>query len=255
MKRLSFSIAVATMNGKALKTPHFSDARYMIVDQGTTPMGHGDSKYFYMPTRGLSLSRNVALDECRSDVLLVADDDVCHVDGVEEIVINEFLRTGADIITFQIVTPEGVAFKPYAPSRFCHRVRSIMRVNSIEIAMRVESVRNVGVRFDTAFGLGAKYPTGEEIIFLADALKAGLDVRYAPVPIVVHPAESSGSSLLKNDRLIRAKGAMFRRIFGLGGYVAAMAFAVRHHGKSGYGLFGFLVRIFSGVSGFCRGGS
>lgn len=241
------------MYGAAIKNPNFKKASYFFVDQGTSPCCDSSSRYVFTATRGLSISRNTAISECSSDIILISDDDVRHFDEVEATVLSEFARTGADILTFQIMTPEGHPFKSYSPSAFTHSARSVMRVNSIEIAMRLKSVKDKGLKFDEEFGLGGRYPTGEEIIFLSDALKAGLDVRYVPVPIVVHPAESSGGSLFKNSRLIGAKGAMFCRIMGFGGYFACMAFAVKHHKKSGYGLLGFMSRIWKGAYEYRNG--
>lgn len=241
------------MHGAAIKNPNLNNASYFIVDQGASPCCESSSRYIFTDTRGLSKSRNIAINECSADILLISDDDVRHFDEVEAIILSEFARTGADILTFQITTPEGHPFKTYNPSAFTHSARSVMRVNSIEIAVRVKSVKDKGLKFDEEFGLGARYPTGEEIIFLSDALKAGLNVRYVPVPIVVHPVESSGGSLFKNDPLIGAKGAMFCRIFGFGGYFACTAFAVKHHKKSGYGFLGFMSRILKGAYEYRNG--
>jgi hypothetical protein len=113
-------------------------------------------------------------------------------------------------------------------------------------------VLRAGISFDLTFGLGAKYPTGEEIIFLIDAYRAGLDIRFMPVPIVIHPKESSGSNLYKNDPLIKAKGAMFARIFGHLAAFHCAAFAVKHHKKSGYSLPGVLRRILGGYFEYLR---
>lgn len=247
------SIAVATMRGIGIVS-RFSGSRYIIIDQGdqTAIAGALIQNYYFIKSRGLSVSRNEALRICKSKYLLFADDDVVHIeDGIQKIV-DEFERTGADILTFSIRTPEGGAFKEYREHPFIHTPRSLFKVNSIEIAVRVAAVRRSGLWFDTRFGLGAEHPTGEEIIFLQDAHRAGLDIRYAPVPIVIHPRESSGSNLKGNEALIQAKGAMFGRIFGTMAYLYCTAFAAKHYRNSDYSFPKFLCLILKGCRTFLR---
>lgn len=249
----NLSIGVATMHGRGV-VPRFSTAPYLVFDQGDEPDPAGASIYGYhfMDSRGLSISRNLALQCCDTKYLLFADDDVFHVrEGVEQIAL-EFERTNADILTFMIRTPDGGLFRNYKKERFSHSRRSLFRVSSIEIAIRVDSVRRVGLQFDTRFGLGAENPTGEEVIFLLDAYNAGLDIRFSPIVIVTHPKESSGSNLIGNHRLIRAKGAMFGRIFGYWGLLYCIAFSAKHYRKSGLALNFFLREILLGCIGFVR---
>jgi hypothetical protein len=68
--------------------------------------------------------------------------------------------------------------------------------------------------FDLDFGLGSLYPSGEEYIFLTDALKLGLNVGYFPVVIGIHPDSSSGDDFFSSPIKIQAKRQMFIRIFG-----------------------------------------
>jgi hypothetical protein len=157
----------------------------------------------------------------------------------------------ADIITFQVRTPDGAFFKDnYKKEPEWHTLRTIMRVCSIEIAFRRERVLQSGVRFDERFGLGAAFPTSEEAIFLADAIRAGLKVRYAPVPIVVHGRESSGAAFSRNPRLIKAKGAMFLRVFGMLSVPISLLFAAMKYKKSEMGFFHFVVCMLKGMREF-----
>lgn len=244
------SIGVSTMHGRGVLS-QFAARHYFIIDQGIKPVERvGASDYVFLTSRGLSISRNVAVERCGTEFLLFSDDDVVHLSGVPERIIEEFDKTNADIVTFTAQTPDGEFFKQYAGQGFRHTMRSVFRVSSIEIAVRVSAVRRAGLKFDEEFGLGAKYPTGEEIVFLADALRAGLIVRFCPFPIVVHPKESSGARLYRNDSLIRAKGAMFGRVFPFFGWTLSMAFAVKHYQASGYSFAKFMRLILDGYFQF-----
>lgn len=246
-------VAVSTMDGQRVLSK-FLKRNYLIIDQGNVPATAltSSSGYFFTKERGLSSSRNDALSLCGSKYLLFADDDVSHINEGLEYIEKEFERTGADIITFMIKTPGGQPFKKYKENSFKHNRRSLFRVNSIEIAVRTSAVKDAGLLFDKRFGLGSQFPTGEEIIFLNDAYNAGLDIRYCPVPIVIHPAESSGSNLWQNDVLIRAKGAMFARVFGYSAYAYCALFSVKHFKKSGYGFIKFFIFLLQGCQLFFR---
>jgi hypothetical protein len=226
----------ATTDGRLNARLHELGDRDIVVDQriGGRAVGTSDPRVLTFAERGLSRSRNRALDAASATLCVIADDDVRHVSGFREIVIESFdADSRADIITFQIVTPDGEPFKRYADRACWHGPRSLLRVSSVEIAFRREAVLRAGLRFDESFGLGAKWPTGEELIFLQDARRAGLRIRYIPVPIAIHPSESSGAQLAGNPALAPAKGAMFERMFGWMAPAAMLAFALRHHRSAG----------------------
>ena len=121
-----------------------------------------------------------------------------------------------------------------------------MRVASVEIALRRSSIEESRLRFDEHFGLGAEFPTGEENIFLADALDKGLKLLYMPIPIVMHPPESSGQDY-DNIKLVQAKGAMFERIFGLKGHAVSFLFALKKYKSSSHSLFRFYFLMLQGT--------
>ncbi len=197
--------------------------------------------------KGLSKSRNHALDHATGEICLLSDDDLYYKEDIEGLVIQAFREhPTADIITFQIETPDGKAFNTYGDKPFWHNKRSIMRVASVEIAFKRNSINKTHLRFDEYFGLGAEFPTGEENIFLADALDKGLKLLYMPIPIVVHPPESSGQNY-DDIKLVQAKGAMFERIFGLKGYAVSFLFAFKKYKPSRHSLLRFYSLMLQGA--------
>lgn len=204
--------------------------------------------------RGSSNSRNMALNNAIGDICLIADDDVGYVDNAEEIINCAFRdNPSADIITFQIITPEGKPFnKGYPVHKQWHNSRSILRCASIEIAFRKDSIIQAGIKLDVDFGLGSKYRVHDEIIFLKDALDNNLKLLYIPIPIVIHPAESSGTDF--NDHLIVSKGAAFVRLFGYKGMFLNILFAIKKHAEysNKYSFLGFLMKMFEGSIKYIR---
>ncbi len=202
-------------------------------------------------TRGLSQSRNVGLDNLKSDFLLIADDDVYYERNFEA-TIRESIEKFNDAagFTYQIRTPDEKLFKKYKPSYFVHNRKSILKVSSISLLLNFARLNETGLRFDMNFGLGNKYPTGEENIFLNDLIGKGEILYYIPKVIVYHPKESSGSNI--NEELIFSKGALFHRMYGQYGFLAILLFLFKKKGLQAFGNNAKL--LLAGVRGFIEYG-
>jgi len=246
---LKFQVLISTVDGRYLKRNNPLSTPHLIINQLTNsrPISAKSENLFEFIERGLSRSRNHALDLAKGEICLLSDDDLGYKENFEEIVIKTFEQNPtADIVTFQIETPEGKPFKNYSAKTFWHNKRSIMRVASVEIAFRRSSIQEKGLRFDENFGLGAEFPTGEENIFLSDALDRDLKILSIPIPIVIHPQESSGAAF-NDPRLLQAKGAMFERIFGSKGYAVSFIFALKKYKQSNYSLYHFFKLMIQGA--------
>jgi glycosyltransferase involved in cell wall biosynthesis len=162
--------------------------------------------------RGLSRSRNRALELARGKLLVFCDDDVEYLPGALASLRRGFAaHPGAAVVTFQFLTREtGKPFKRYAPSPQRHGLFSVASVSTIEIALRRDLAGHL--RFDERFGLGAELASGEENIWLADALHAGLGAGYFPEPLCDHPGLSTGHRAWTAADA-RTKGALLRRMY------------------------------------------
>lgn len=198
--------------------------------------------------KGLSKSRNCAIDAVNGGICLITDDDVSFDPDLFDSIREAYsMYPDADIITFQAKTPEGEFFKTYPTSPFMHNTKSVARVSSIEMTFRIDSIKKANIKFDEQFGLGAQYPTGEEFIFLTDALKKGLRIYFYPKVLAVHPKESSGSTL--DEKIFIAKGAMFARVFGFKGYAVSLLFAIKKYSmyKNKFSVFIAFSRMIEGA--------
>ncbi|UVO19527.1 glycosyltransferase [Stutzerimonas stutzeri] len=258
---MSFEILMATMNRNLIEDidwdyKNCGDSSVLLINQsnfiGDTTSGN--VRMISTTERGSSKSRNTALAETKATHAIFADDDVAYVDNMEEIVMGYFKEyPSADIITFQIATPDGGKFNPGYREQACwHNWRTLLKCASIEIAFKPESIRGAGILLDEKFGLGSKYRVHDEVIFLKDALSAGLNILYVPVPIVIHPAESSGTNFTRE--LIYSKGAAFVRLFGPKGMVFNLLFSLIKYPiyKHQIGFWSFLGNMFRGSFGFLR---
>lgn len=217
----------------------------------TFTLNQNNLRILSFPEKGLSKSRNRSLDQITESIGLISDQDIQFKKGFQDIIISEFEQyPNADIIVFQIEDEQGNLLKKYRKEACWMNQRDIMKVSSVEIAFKASSILKNKLSFDEDFGLGATFPTGEETIFLSDALKKGLQIKYLPFPIVIHPRNSSGRQFLNNASLIRAKGAMFYRMFGINAYPISIIFAIRKFKLSSDTLVNFVHLMFQGISSY-----
>ena len=171
--------------------------------------------------RGLSRSRNRAIDNSRRRFGLICDDDEVLVDGYPEIIERAFEnQPDAALICFRIenrprhLNPKGQRMGKW----------SSISVASAQIAIDLDAVKKAGVRFDVLMGAGSGNGAGEEAKFVQDCLKAGLRIYYVPEAIctigVIHQTETDkeGESTWftgLNEDYFYQKGATTRYMFGL----------------------------------------
>lgn len=205
--------------------------RYLVIDQSDGGGPPRDGRVFVQSGRGLSRSRNAALEHATADWCFVCDDDIDLEPDAPARVRRELQRRPkADVVLFAVRDVDTGEVRGLPPSRWWPPIARVLSVSSIQIAYRRAAVLEAGLRFDERFGLGAVHASGEEAIFLADAVRAGLRLEWSDVPVALHPARSSGSDYADESSalaLARAKGAALARIFGAARWPWMLALAWR----------------------------
>uniref|UniRef100_UPI000CEC6FFE glycosyltransferase family A protein n=1 Tax=Acinetobacter indicus TaxID=756892 RepID=UPI000CEC6FFE len=250
---MKIEILCSTMHGKVPLSidKGFNQEKMIIVNQCAEDSDCNNS-YLNFFERGISKSRNRAISNASADICLITDNDVYFDKNILRTIQKSFDDyPEADILTFQIETPEGDRFKNYKKDFFWHNNLSVAKVSSVEIAFRRKSIIEKNLKFDENFGLGSMFPTGEEYIFLSDALKSGLKIGYIPEVIAYHPKESSGGDF-KNLSLIEAKGAMIRRVFGFKGIIVCLFFSLKKYKSSNMGFNTFFKIMVNGYLKSCK---
>lgn len=121
---------------------------------------------------GISKSRNMAIQNSKNKIILIADDDVIYSDNYKNIIVDAYNKyTNADIISFYIESQN--------PKRKIKRMKTgriglirSMRVASVEISCKSDRIKEI--KFNEEYGAGAKINRGEEQIFLRDARRQKL---------------------------------------------------------------------------------
>lgn len=143
---------------------------------------------------GVGDSRNTVIDNVSTDYLAFCDDDVVPNYGEILNAVDRMRRSSYDFFLGRIHDFEGNPRKGYCKSGKEVNYWNIGKVGTPEILINVESLRRCNVRFDSRFGAGSSNPVGDEMIFLADCLKAGLKGQHTSNVFGYHNAISSGVS-------------------------------------------------------------
>ena len=200
--------------------PERNGLRYVISVQYSTsttpslpaPLSlRSDVSVVFFQDNGLSRNRNNALSMATGEICLIADDDNLYRPEYIDNILNSWLENpDADILTFQAETYDGAPLHPYPVPYTC----------SVEISFRRESIISRGIKFDERFGLGSPLLcAGEEDVFMADARRAGLVIRFIPKVIVRTDGVTTSVGFTENKKLQISKGAAFQYIYGTGSAV------------------------------------
>jgi glycosyltransferase involved in cell wall biosynthesis len=179
--------------------------------------------------RGLSKSRNLAIDNSESDICVIADDDLKYQDGYKNIILNAYEKySDADIIAFDV--PSTNQMRPTSSLKegkvdFLHS----MKIASFQITFKRMSIVDNNIRFNELFGAGAKYTCGEENILLVEAIKKGLKIYFVNKNIAIVDHNESTWFNGFDERLFRTKGAMFYEMNKKLAHVLILQFAIRKY--------------------------
>lgn len=180
---------------------------------------------------GVAASRNCAIDAAATEYLLFCDDDIQLLpDGVARLVAAFDARPGIAIVTAQTLGEDGVPLKAYPRRAQRLGLFNSAKTGTVEMMVRPARIRQHGVRFDTDYGAGASLPLGEEYIFIAACLRAGLAGRYVPVPIATHCGASSGSDWL-SPAIAEARARVLEGVFGRLAVPVKLLFFAKHFGS------------------------
>lgn len=149
----------------------------------------------YSPTVGLSISRNIALENCSSDYIWFLDDDVIINQKRLRSLIKMDLTTYDVYIAKIFCSDDNAPYKNYDTSKNKKISRlDLLRCSSIEIIANVNFIKKNHIKFNTQYGLGAKYPTSEENLFLLDIFDSRGRFNKLDVFLVYHPCNEDKRS-------------------------------------------------------------
>lgn len=196
---------------------HFSEFSILIINQTQENYllvsNYPSVRVINSFEKGLSRSRNLALQNAIGKIVLLTDDDVVFESDFQEIIIDSFNHhPTAAAITFCIKNDKGNLFKKYPKQvkKLTNKL-DVFPYMSVEIVLNRAIIHQLNCRFDENFGLGSRFPLNEENIFMVDLLKFKQSLFFVPKVILSHPANVSDSKAKFSDKYY-IQGAFLARI-------------------------------------------
>lgn len=172
----------------------------------------GTVRMFSTQDRGLTRSRNMAISKAQADICLVCDDDEVFVPNYEAAILEAYESLPqADVIIFKMVNRPA----SFEDKTIRLRFPQTMKVSSWQISFRRERLLSSQVRFDELLGAGTGNGAEEELKFLLDCERAGLEIYYVPVQIASVAQEASTWFGGFNETFFENRGATTRYILGI----------------------------------------
>lgn len=243
---LPLTIGYSTLANRAKNIKFLNSVNNLVIVQNpegtTTPTFADEVKVLELQSRGVAKSRNAAITNTNSVYLLFGDDDIqFNESGIESAIRFLNANPNISILLMQAVDETGKLRKSYPIKGHDLKLTNSAKAATYEMMIRVSEIKVAGIKFDENFGAGATNYLGDEYIFIADALRAGLKGKFEPIVIATHPTESSGN--LRNsasDRRARAK--VFSRVFGILAPVMRLLFLAKPPSKK-FGIINSLLFI------------
>ena len=148
---------------------------------------------------GVSRSRNIGIKKCTSDFFWILDDDIYSNLEMVKSIISSIKSKNFDIYTFRIAHDyNGTLYKKYLTKQNVNKLQ-ILKISSIEMVISKKIIDNYSILFNENFGLGSKYPSCEENLFLLECFNHKVKIGHIPKIIVIH--EQKGSGYLKISQI------------------------------------------------------
>lgn len=162
--------------------------------------------------RGLSNSRNMAIQNANDDICLLSDDDETFETNYEKTILDTFQKLpDADVIAFN-VTNKKTRLKPVIQRL---QYLDTLKIASYQIAFRKDSILKNQILFDPLMGAGSGNGCGEENKFLLDCLRKGLKIYYSPDVIATVQPQASTWFFGYDEHFFYQRGATTRYYMGL----------------------------------------
>ncbi|WP_064435734.1 glycosyltransferase [Pseudoalteromonas neustonica] len=172
----------------------------------------GDIRVVKLTGKGLSKSRNLAIQETSTEWIWFQDDDFSINENELSFLVSSLSNGDIDIALIRIGSLENSEkyYKNYVDYSKYTRLLSL-KVSSIEIIARVSFIRDKEISFNEKLGLGTELPCCEENQFMLDSFDRGANINFLNRTLCYHTtlAENRKIDYVKN---LKAKGYFLRRL-------------------------------------------
>ena len=204
----------------SLEAQTYKDFEVVIVSQGNHEMVNEcfknvsfKYKHIKSDTKGASVARNIGLKEVKGNIISLSDDDCWYEHDALEFVNNFFNEHKSDILCCQYYDPHTKRYPKKYPTQPIYNFSKvqILKKAAIEIFINIDRVKDYTIGFDERFGVGTKYNSAEENIYLMDLKRLGYKLDYYPKVLAYHNVRDKD---YLDEKSFVAKGPVFKRLFG-----------------------------------------
>lgn len=189
-------------------------SKYVVVNQcnydNTEETENG--LWINSSARGISCSRNLALQNAKTDICLLSDDDECMEHDCEQIILKAYTELkDADVILFDVEgCPTKLLNKAYKLWKY-----EVLRASTVHTTFKRKSVIGKHICFDLKLGPGTGNGCGEDSKFLLDCINNGLNIYHYPKVIAsLKPSQSSWFEGY-NEKFFYQRGMVTRYCLGI----------------------------------------
>lgn len=180
--------------------------------------------------KGLSKSRNKAIENSNSEICLIADDDIYYEEDFEKKIIKAYKENPkADIIVFFVDNKDRIGGKKRLKEGKIGYLHS-MKIQSVQMSFKRASISEKRIKFCEDFGAGSENYMGEENIFIFDCLRSGMNITSVPLKIGTIMDTTSSWFNKIDEKYLETRGAVFVRMSKCYYHVFIIQFAVRKRG-------------------------
>ncbi len=217
---MTCEVLVSTMNqenkNRLIQDIHINNC--VIINQVTRDIKyskddlHSNRKFLSFKEKGLSKSRNKAIQNSSADICIIADDDMYYEKNYEEVILGAYKNMpDADIIAFSVANEAKPNYIKKIKNGKINYLQS-MKLSSVQITFKRKSIVDNKIKFDEEFGTGSTYYWGEENIFLFDCLRKGLKIYYVPKKIATLRISESSWNKDNTPEHYQIQGAIYYRM-------------------------------------------
>lgn len=205
--------------------------------------------------RGVGKNRNTALLHAKGDICLFSDDDVCYADGYAPKVLAAFDEVpDADVLIFNLTSKSKRTQKQNNRIKKC-RKWNVLGYGTYRIAIKLDAVQRANIWFTQLFGGGCKYPSGEDSIWLLDALRKGLHL-YT-YPLVIGEVKQEDSTWFEgfNEEYFFGRGALVQAALPKLKYLMFLYYLIRFRHLAKVPATEMMRLMYAGAKSFNQGRS
>ena len=185
-------------------------------------------KHVHADGIGCANSRNATMDLATGDVYTFTDDDCWYRDDALEVVKSYFDKHNPDVAIFQHYDPIKKKSTLNYPDKEILGIskRQTLKQATLDMWFNAHSIDPHTHKFDERFGIGTKYNSGEDNIYIMDAYNEGKTKMYSfPEIVAYHPYKAVNYI---DEKSMLGKGPLFKRLFGpFMGFLIFIAFGLK----------------------------